>query len=88
MITNKKLLSILRDWKGRYDKYAPQQDKYSLGYRDALSECTDDMKKADGLQDTFIKETPPEEIEEYIRQQDADSWLATAEAHDQNIIRQ
>lgn len=84
MIYADTLTKLLSKWEGRLD----DPKKYNMSYRDAVSDCIYDLRKA--IDDSFDEEIkdwemnhfPDDEILQNILQQEAEMYEASVEAHE------
>lgn len=65
---------------------------YSNDYKIAIKECLFDLKKVldtpktyEEFIDSIVANLPSEEVEEYLREQEADSYLSSIEAHEEAV---
>jgi hypothetical protein len=56
----------------------------SISYRDALEECVYELQRLvdDTLDEIFVDSIPSEEVQQYLLEQEADSYLSSSEAHE------
>ena len=75
---------LLNKWNERLDYYKQFSDPLSISYRDALEECVYELQRLvdDTLDEIFMDNIPSEEIQQYLLEQEADSYLSSSEAHE------
>ena len=75
---------LLNKWNERLNYYKQFSDPLSISYRDALEECAYELQRLvdDTLDEIFMDSIPPEEVQQYLLEQEADSYLSSSEAHE------
>lgn len=71
--------NLLHIWQGRL-----QDSQFSTEYREAIGDCIYELQEVLNYswQEEYINSLPPEEVEQYLHEQEADSYLSTIEAHE------
>jgi hypothetical protein len=75
---------LLNKWNERLNYYKQFSDPLSISYRDALEECVYELQRLvdDTLDEIFVDSIPSEEVQQYLLEQEADSYLSSSEAHE------
>lgn len=81
MTIEQSIYSLASTWNNRVDAYKHDPSEYSIGYRDALLECTNDLLSLPGFKDALLSPAPPQEVQYYLESQEADNYLSSMEAH-------
>lgn len=78
MIDSKPIESLINQWKQRMEQDA------EMSYKDALGECIYELEYCinEIFQEDFLNSVPPEEIEQWLLEQEADAYLSSMEAHE------
>ena len=78
LIDSKPIESLLGQWEQRMNQNT------DASYKDALRECIYELGYCINsiFQEDFLNSVPPEEVEQWLLEQEADSYLASMEAHE------
>lgn len=82
MISTNDITHLTEMWNNRLSSYKSDSSDYSLGYRDALMECINDVLQLSYPLEQIVANIPPQEVEYYLESQEADNYLSTTEAHE------
>ena len=80
MIHPNDISALASQWEAR-----AKDKKYSGAYRDAVSECLYELRNlctANSQDEDWASLFPPEEVWKAMEEQEADSYLASLEAHE------
>jgi len=77
-VDSRAIESLISQWEQRI---AQSTDN---SYKDALGECVYELRNCinETFQEDFLNSVPPEEIEQWLLEQEADAYLASMEAHE------
>ena len=78
IIDSKAIESLTDQWEQR------MKLSTDASYRDALGECIYELRNCinETFQEDFLNSVPPEEIEQWLMEQEADAYLSSMEAHE------
>lgn len=78
LIDSKPIESLIDQWKQRMN------NSTDASYKDALGECIYELGYCmnEIFQEDFLNSVPPEEVEQWLLEQEADAYLSSMEAHE------
>ena len=79
MIYEGQLFNLISSWNQR-----AQNSTNNQSYKDGVSECAYELSSMISriIEDEYFATAPPEEVEQYLLEQEADAYLASIEAHE------
>jgi len=68
--------NLMKFWSERLSAYKRDTSQYAKGYRDALSECMEELNMQGYPETELLSGIPDSEAREYLKSVEADAWLA------------